>query len=77
MNGLGQAGKLLFVLGATLALVGGLIWLLGRVGFVGHLPGDIRIERRGFTCVIPLATSILLSIVLTVALNVVVRLLRR
>ena len=77
MSGLGQVGKLLVVFGATIALVGGLLWLFSRLGFVGRLPGDIRIERPGLTCLIPLASSIILSIVLTVVLNVVVRLLRR
>ena len=77
MDGLETTGKLLLVMGGVLILVGGSLWLLSRVGFLGRLPGDIRVERPGFTCLIPLASSILLSILLTVLLNIVVRLLNR
>jgi len=77
MNGMESMGKWLVIAGGTLALVGALIWLFSKVEFLGNLPGDIRIERPGFSCMIPLASSILLSIVLTVILNIVVRLFKR
>jgi hypothetical protein len=70
-------GKWLMVIGAAMLLLGGLLWLLSKIPFLGHLPGDIRIERPGFTCLIPLISSILLSIVLTILLNVIVRLFNR
>ena len=79
----GQTGKLLVVLGASLLVVGGLFILLsrlnqdGRLSWLGHLPGDIRIERKGFSCVAPLATSLILSILLTIVLNLVIRLFKR
>ena len=50
MSGFETMGKLMIVLGAALLLLGGLLWLLSKVPFLGHLPGDIRIERPGFTC---------------------------
>ena len=77
MNGLGTAGKLLMIAGLALALLGGVLWLFSRVDFLGRLPGDIRIERPGFTCLIPLASSVILSILLTILLNIIVRLLNR
>ncbi len=77
MNGLGTMGKSLVVMGGALILLGGLLWLFSKVDFLGHLPGDIRIERPGFTCLIPLASSIILSIVLTIVLNIVVRIIKR
>ena len=77
MGGFETIGKLMMVLGAALLLVGGLLWLLSKVPFLGNLPGDLRIERPGFTCLIPLASSIILSIVLTILLNIVARLLNR
>ena len=77
MNGLEAIGRLLLILGGVLALIGGLIWLLARVGFLGQLPGDVRIERPGFTCLIPLASSIVLSILLTIIINIIVRILNR
>ena len=77
MNELGTIGKWLMIMGGGLVLLGAFLWLLSKVGFLGHLPGDIRIERPGFTCLIPLASSLLLSILLTILLNIAVRLLNR
>ena len=77
MGGFETIGKLLVIIGIALALLGGLLWLLSKLPFVGQLPGDIRIERPGFTCMIPLASSIILSIVLTILLNIIVRLISR
>ena len=83
MSDWNQIGKLLLVMGLGLALMGGLL-ILGaklinkdRLPWLGRLPGDIRVERKGFSCYFPLATSILVSLVLTVLLNLIVRLLRR
>ena len=71
-------GKGILILGLILVLVGGLFWLLGRAGLpLGRLPGDIRIERDGFSCLVPIASMILVSFLLTVLLNVVIRLLNR
>jgi hypothetical protein len=56
---------MLLLIGVTLVLLGGVLLLVGKVPFLGRLPGDIVIERKNFTFYFPLATSILLSIVLT------------
>jgi hypothetical protein len=77
MGGLETIGKSLVVIGAGLALLGGLVWLLSKVPFIGRLPGDIRIERPGVTCLIPLASSIVISILLTILLNIIVRIINR
>lgn len=65
MGGLESLGRMLLLIGVILALLGGLLLLVGKVPFLGRLPGDILIERKNFTFYFPLATSILLSIVLT------------
>jgi len=71
-------GKWIAILGLVLIAVGGLVWVLGKVGLpLGHLPGDIRIEREGFSCYAPIATMLLLSLLLTIVVNVVIRLLNR
>jgi hypothetical protein len=70
-------GKILIIAGGAMALIGGLIWLLSGAHLFGRLPGDIRIERPGFTCIVPLASTIILSIVLTVILNVVLRMMKK
>ncbi len=59
MEGLQGIGKLLIIAGIVLALIGGLIMLSGR------LPGDIIIQKKNFTFYFPLATSVLLSIVIS------------
>jgi hypothetical protein len=65
------------LVGGVLLVAGGLIILLPRLGLpLGRLPGDLRFETGQFTCLIPLATSIILSIVLTVGLNLLARFLK-
>jgi hypothetical protein len=74
MPDLSSIARWLVLLGLILAGIGGLLWLLARAGLpIGRLPGDIRFEAGGITCLIPLATSILLSLILTLALNLVAR----
>ena len=77
MAGLELTGKLLFFGGLVMTAAGGALWLLSRIPGLEKLPGTVRIDRPGFSCVIPILASILLSIVLTVVLNVIVRLLNR
>ncbi len=70
--------RIFLTLGVIFILIGGLIYVLGRFGIqLGRLPGDIRIERQNFTCIFPLATSILLSILLTLGLSLLARFLNR
>ncbi|HZV21776.1 MAG TPA: DUF2905 domain-containing protein [Hyphomicrobiales bacterium] len=59
-----DVGKALIVMG--LVLIGaGLLWMAGpRLG-LGHLPGDFVIERGNFRFYLPIATSILISVVLS------------
>jgi len=76
MNGLEDIGKMLLALGAGILLLGGVLWLAGKVG-LGHLQGDIIIRREGFSCYVPLATGLVLSIVLSVVLTIVVNLIAR
>ncbi len=70
MSGIGSLGRMLLVMGVLLAVVGlGLILAERFPGLrVGRLPGDIRIERDNFRFYFPIATSILVSIVLTLVL---------
>jgi hypothetical protein len=73
-------GRILLVMGIVIAILGGLLILLGNTPLlksVGSLPGDIRIEGKGFSCLFPVVSMILLSIVLTIVLNIIVRLINR
>ena len=70
--------RLFLVLGVIFLVLGGLLYLAGRINLpLGRLPGDIRIVRENFTCLFPLATMALLSIVLTVVVNILIRLVGR
>ncbi len=77
MGNFGDLGKFVALAGAALLVLGGLIWLIGKVPFLGNLPGDIRLQRGNVACFFPLTTMILLSVLLTLVLNIVVRLLRK
>ncbi len=61
--------KLLIMFGLILAAVGGILLFIGKVPYIGRLPGDIYIQKKNFTFYFPLATSILLSIILTLLLS--------
>lgn len=65
MDGFQHIGKVLVIIGIILLVVGGLVMLSGRIPWLGRLPGDIVIQRKNFTFYFPLATSIIISIILT------------
>ena len=64
-----EAGRILLVFGILLAVIGGGLMLFGRF----HLPGDITFKTGGVTVYIPIATSIVLSLLLTLVLNLLFR----
>jgi hypothetical protein len=65
MNPLPEFGKILLILGILFVVIGLILMLGPKIPFLGKLPGDFVIRRGNFTLYFPLATSILLSIVLT------------
>lgn len=66
--GVPQLGRSLIVIGVVVALIGVAVVLGQKLG-LGRLPGDISIERKGYSLHFPLVTSILISVVLTVLAN--------
>ncbi len=66
---MGDVGRILVVFGVLLVVIGGAFMLFGRF----HLPGDLTFRTGGTTVYIPLATSVILSIVATIVLNLVFR----
>lgn len=67
-----QLAKTLVILGAVLVAVGALLWLGDRLG-LGRLPGDLELRGKNVTFHVPLVTSLLISVVLTVVLNLWLR----
>jgi hypothetical protein len=64
-----DVGRLVLVFGVLLVLIGGALMLFGRF----HLPGDLTFKSGNTTIYLPIATSIILSIVATIVLNLVFR----
>jgi hypothetical protein len=60
-----DVGKLLIGLGLLIAGLGVVLVLAGRLPWIGRLPGDIHVQRGNWTFYFPLATSLLVSLVLT------------
>jgi hypothetical protein len=70
---LDQLGRLLLISGLVLAGLGLVLLLAGRLPFLGRLPGDFTFSRDNVTIYVPLATSIILSVLLTLVLNLLAR----
>ena len=70
-------GKWVVVAGLVLVFVGGLMWLLGRIPFFGNLPGDIRIQTQNVSCFIPIISMIIVSVVATIILNIIIRIVNK
>jgi hypothetical protein len=68
---LAQLGRVLVLIGAVILFFGVVLVLADRVPFIGRLPGDITLTGDGWTIYVPLATSIVLSVLLTVVLGLV------
>jgi hypothetical protein len=68
MEGFSGLGRFLIIIGAVLIVIGVLVSLSSKIPFIGRLPGDIYIKRDDFTFYFPLATSILISIIITLIL---------
>ena len=73
MSGSQGLGWALVVLGVVIAVVGLVIALGPRIPILGHLPGDIVIQRENVTIFIPLGTMLLVSVVVSVVLTLLNR----
>jgi Protein of unknown function (DUF2905) len=69
-------GRCLLIFGLAVALVGAALLLFARIPFIGRLPADISFQRDGFSFFFPIVTCIVLSVILTIAVNLFVRVLR-
>ena len=66
-------GKLFISIGLLLVFLGIIITLIGKIPYIGKLPGDIYIKKERFVFYFPLVTSIIISIILTIILNLFFR----
>jgi len=66
-------GRSIVVLGLVIAAVGALLMLGPRMPWLGHLPGDVHVERPGLSMHFPLVTCLVVSAVATIVLNLFFR----
>jgi hypothetical protein len=72
-----ELGRVLVMLGIALVVIGGIVMLLGRTGLpLGRLPGDVLYRGKNTTFYFPLASCILLSVVLSIVLFLIGRMKR-
>jgi len=69
--------RLLIIAGLAIAVIGGIMFLAGRLPFLGKLPGDIMIKKENVTFFFPIATFVIISIILTVIVNVIIRIVNK
>jgi hypothetical protein len=62
-------GRSLIILGVGLIVTGVILMVFSKIPWLGRLPGDIRIQRGGFSLYVPLTTCILLSLILSFLLS--------
>lgn len=66
-----QTGKWIIVAGVIIVIIGVLVYFFyDKLNWLGKLPGDIRIERENFRFYFPVVTMIIISIVLTILINI-------
>lgn len=68
-----QLGKSLLIIGGLIFLAGLILYFFDRIPFIGKMPGDIVVKKKNFTFYFPLASSIILSILLSLALYLINR----
>ena len=75
--GLESIGRVLLIFGGIVVVLGLVLVLAGRIPFLGRLPGDIVLRRDGLSLYFPLVTCLVISIGLTVVVNLILWLLGR
>jgi Protein of unknown function (DUF2905) len=77
MSSFSDLGKLLLVIGGLIVLLGLVLLVVGRIPFFGRLPGDIAVRRGNVSFYFPIVTCLVVSVVLTIVVNLLLVLFRR
>lgn len=64
-------GRIVITIGIALVVLGSLLWFYGKLPFLGKLPGDIFIQKDNFSFYAPVATMIVISVLLSIILTVI------
>ena len=68
---MGDIAKIIIILGVFLVVIGVILLFIGKVPFLGKLPGDVLIKKEHFTFYFPLTTSIIISILISLILYLI------
>ena len=69
-----ETGKYIMLIGAGIVIIGVIVYFLhDKLHWIGHLPGDIRIEKENFRFYFPITTMIIFSVLITVVVSIVRR----
>lgn len=68
---MGAIAKIIIILGVFLVVIGVILLFIGKVPFLGKLPGDVLIKKEHFTFYFPLTTSIIISILISLILYLI------
>ena len=68
---MGEMAKIIIVIGVVLVIVGLVMLFLQKIPFLGKLPGDILVKKENFTFFFPFATSIIISIIVSLILYLI------
>lgn len=68
-----ELAKLIILIGSVLIVLGIVLLFVGKIPFLGRLPGDIIIKRDNFTFYFPIATSIIISIIMSIVIYLIGR----
>jgi hypothetical protein len=69
-----NTGKYILIAGMFIVLIGAVVYFFGdKLHWIGRLPGDIRVERENARFYFPITTMIILSLLLTIILNLIKR----
>ncbi|MFA5629558.1 MAG: DUF2905 domain-containing protein [Dehalococcoidales bacterium] len=74
MSSLESIGKYLIVIGIFIAILGIIIMFWNKILLLGKLPGDIFIDKGNFKFFFPITTGIIISVVITVFINIIIKL---
>ena len=69
MDNISSIGRMMVLFGLALTAIGAVLMFAGRVPWVGRLPGDIYIQKKNFSLFFPVMTFILVSIILSLLIN--------
>ena len=73
MDGFSGLGKAMVVLGLIIVIVGVGLMFIDKIPFIGRWPGDLRFQVKNVTVHAPIVTCLVLSVILTVLLNLFIR----